>query len=490
MWDEKSLGYDDFLYSDVKNNQDTYFRQWNRGNRRPVVTANYEDKDALFDPYFYERGGAVLHMLRKTLGEENWWRAINHYLTKNAHQPVETEQLRIAIEEATGQSMDWFFDEWLYRMGHPVFRVTKNYDPTAKSLTLTVKQEQKPDATSAYPQTSLFQMPVEIEIGTANNTRIEKVRIEPKEEQTFTFRVDAEPLLVNFDYQDTLIKELKFEKPTNELYYQLSKDQDVLGRIWALDQLSSRIKDKATADADRQPMASALATALTSDKFWAVRLESASALNGVDTKEARTALIAAAKDSNARVRARALTSLGAFKDPSLATVFQEHLNDPSYATIRAASAGLGAGKSPGAYDALAKLLDTTSWHDVIRAAGLNGLAALGDKRALDVGLKYAAKENRANVRGAALTLVGTLGKDDPRSFQLLSDAFTKAVESGNFQLALPTATALVMLGDPRGAQLMEDAAGKTEIPQLKRVLVQLADRLKKSSQTVGTKPGP
>jgi hypothetical protein len=121
---------------------------------------------------------------------------------------------------------------------------------------------------------------------------------------------------------------------------------------------------------------------------------------------------------------------------------------------------------------------------------LNGLAALGDKRALDVGLKYAAKENRANVRGAALTLVGTLGKDDPRSFQLLSDAFTKAVESGNFQLALPTATALVMLGDPRGAQLMEDAAGKTEIPQLKRVLVQLADRLKKSSQTVGTKPGP
>jgi HEAT repeat protein len=182
--------------------------------------------------------------------------------------------------------------------------------------------------------------------------------------------------------------------------------------------------------------------------------------------------------------------LGNFKDPALARVFEEHLNDPSYATIRAAAAGLGAGKSPGAYDALAKLLDTTSWHDVIRAAGLNGLAALGDKRALDVGLKFAAKENRPNVRSAAMVLVGTLGKDDPRSFPLLSDAFTKAVESGNFQLALPTGTALVTLGDSRGVQLMQDAAGKTEIPQLKGILMQMADRLKKSSPTPGTKPGP
>ncbi len=68
------------------------------------------------------RGGAVLHMLRRNLGEENWWRVINCYLRKHAHQPVQTEQFRIAIEETTGQSMEWFFDEWVYRMGHPIFR--------------------------------------------------------------------------------------------------------------------------------------------------------------------------------------------------------------------------------------------------------------------------------------------------------------------------------------------------------------------------------
>jgi aminopeptidase N len=175
MWDEYKLGRDDFLYSDIKGNQDAYFSTWKQGNRRPIVTKNYSNPDAVFDTYAYPRGGAVLHMLRKTLGEENWWRAINYYLKKYANQPVETEQFRIAIEEATGQSMEWFFDEWLYRMGHPVFEVTQRYDSSTKSLALTVRQKQTKDPDSQYPQAELFKMPVDIEIGTGGNPRIERV---------------------------------------------------------------------------------------------------------------------------------------------------------------------------------------------------------------------------------------------------------------------------------------------------------------------------
>src|SRR6266481_3553432 len=192
MWDEHNLGHDDFLYRDVKANQDTYYRDWARGFRQPIATENYANPDAVFDNYAYPRGAAVLHMLRKTLGEDNWWRAINHYLTKYAHQPVSTEQFRIAIEEATGQSMDSFFDQWLYRMGHPVFRVAQTYDAAAKTLQLEVKQSQKPDPDYEYPQATFFQTPVEIEIGTANGTRVERVMIEPKEEQSFKFAVDGE----------------------------------------------------------------------------------------------------------------------------------------------------------------------------------------------------------------------------------------------------------------------------------------------------------
>ena len=297
------------------------------------MTKNYANPDAVFDTYAYPRGGAVLHMLRTYLGEDNWWRSINHYLTKYAHQPVETAQFRIAIEETTGQPMDWFFDEWLYKMGHPVFRVTQDYDPTKKELTLKVTQEQRPDPESQYPQVVFFQTPVDIEIGTASSTRIDRVRIEPKEEQTFKFTVDSEPLLVGFDYGGTLIKELMFLKTTGQLQYQLAHDQDVLGRVWALQQLGPRMNDEKTAAADRQAIIKALSDAVTKDQFWGTRLEAAASLTGL--KEARDALLAATKDADARVRARAVTSLAATKDPTLADTYQQLLNDQSYAVIRA-----------------------------------------------------------------------------------------------------------------------------------------------------------
>src|SRR3989442_9790922 len=268
MWDEYKLGHDDFLYADVKSNQDAYFNAWNQGNRHPIVTKNYANPDAVFDTYAYPRGGAVLHMLRKNLGEENWWRAINYYLRKYAHQPVQTEQFRIAIEEATGQSMDWFFDEWIYKMGHPVFQISKAYEPAGKKLTLTIKQVQKLDPDSQYPQVKFFQTPIDIEIVSASGTRVERVKIEPKEEQTFTFNVDSKPVIVNFDYSGTLIKEIEFKKATEDLVYQLSHDQDVLGRMWALNQLTGRLNSEATSEGEKQQLASAVAVALTSDKFW------------------------------------------------------------------------------------------------------------------------------------------------------------------------------------------------------------------------------
>ncbi len=345
MWDEHSLGHDDFLYRDVKGNQDTYYRDWARGVRRPIVTENYANPDAVFDNYAYPRGGAVLHMLRKTLGEENWWRAINHYLTKYAHQPVSTEQFRIAIEEATGQSMDWFFDEWLYKMGHPVFRVTQAYNPAAKTLTLKVKQEQKPDPNYAYPQGTLFQAPVDIEIGTTSGSRVERVMIEPKEEQAFTFLVNSEPLIVNFDYGNTLIKELHFDKPTDALIFQLNHDEDVMGRMWALGQLSERRKDTSTTDSERELILKSLATSVAQDKFWGMRFESAAALQDAPGNYVKTALLAATRDKNPRVRARAIQALGARKDPTLASTYQQLLGDESYSVIRAAAEALGQTKT-------------------------------------------------------------------------------------------------------------------------------------------------
>jgi aminopeptidase N len=477
MWDEHHLGHDDFLYSDVKSNQDQYFATWNRGQRRPIVTKHYTSPDAVFDTYAYPRGGAVLHMLRTFLGEDNWWRSINHYLTKYAHQPVETAQFRIAIEETTGQPMDWFFDEWVYKMGHPVFRVTQTYDQTKKELTLKVRQEQKSDPESQYPQVGFFQTPVDIEIGTATNTRVERAQIEAQEEQTLKFTVDAEPLLVGFDYQGTLIKEITFTKPTPELVYQLKNDKDLLGRIWALSQLSARMKDEKTVAAERETIRMAVAEAATKDQFWGARANATASLSG--SKESKDALLAATKDSNSTVRMLAVNSLAATKDPSLANVYLELINDRSYQVIRAAATALGQTRNKMSYDALVKLIDEPSWRDNIRASALTGLAELGDKAALELAFKYAVAPNRYGVRASALALLGNTGKDDPRTLPTVTAAINEGLDNQNFQILNAAGNALVQLGDPRGVAVFEEALKKVgPASQFRGTLNNFLQRLK------------
>lgn len=477
MWDEHHLGHDDFLYLDVKANKETYYQTWARGQRRPIVTRNYANPDAVFDTYAYPRGGAVLHMLRTILGDDAWWRSINHYLTKYAHQPVETEQFRIAIEETTGQPLDWFFEQWVYKMGHPIFRVVQDYDPAKKALTLKITQEQRPDPESQYPQVAYFQTPVDIEIATASGTRIERLRIEAKEEQTFSLAVDSEPLLVNFDYGDTLIKELIFNKTIGQLVYQIAHDQDVLGRLWALQQLATRMNDSKTPSADRQSITKAIEEAATTDQFWGMRLEAVTRLNGA--KEARDTLLTATKDKNARVRARAVSALALTKDPSLAIVYQELLNDPSYAVIRSAAVAFGETRNPSVYNILTKLVDLPSWRDTIRASALSGLEALGDKRAMDLGFRYSAAGNTNGVRASALGLLGATGKSDPRTFALITAALNEGFERRNFALMFGAADALVSLGDERGLAIFQEMSRKAAAsPQIVQGISAFEGRLR------------
>jgi aminopeptidase N len=481
MWDEHKLGSDDFLYSDIRANQDSYLATWRLGNRRPIVTKNYATPDSVFDTYAYPRGGAVLHMLRQILGEDNWWRAINYYLHKYANQPVETEQFRVAIEESTGQAMDWFFDEWLYKMGHPIFRVTQNYNPAAKLLNLSVEQLQTTDPNSQFPQVVFFQTPVNIEIGTTSSTRVESVQILPKKQQSFSFAVDSKPLLVNFDYHGTLIKELEFDKTTEELAYQMGQDEDVLGRVWALNQLRQRVISANIPEVEKQLITAELSNAVTRDKFWGMRAEAATALAEVKANSAREALIAATRDTNARVRARAVSSLATSNDPKLANVYVKLLHDESYGVIKAAALALGATKSPNSYGALVQLLSLPSWRDNIRASALAGLAELRDKRSLDVAFGYAEKGNQDQVRVAAVHLLGRVGADSPRAFAVIAEIAKRAFENGDNSLATASGEALFSLGDRKGLGILEQISqNKAVTEKLKARAAEYAEMLRKA----------
>ncbi len=468
LYQQHNKGHEEFLYSNIRSNQDAYYGTWNQGNRRPIVTKHYADKDAMFDTYAYPRGAAVLHMLHKHLGDELWWKAINHYLVSNAHQPVSTEDFRIAIEETTGQSMDWFFDEWLYRMGHPKFEVTKNYDEAAKKLTLNVKQTQKIDLTNEFPQVAFFQTFVDVEI----DNKIERVWIKPQAENVFTFDAAQMPKLVNFDFEGTLIKELKFDKPVDELIYQAQNDKDVLGRRWAL----AELKNKYAASPDKAKIAAVLLGAVEKDSFWRLRRAALSEIAriyspdvppGTEKPAAKLddatiqVLLRAAKDKSSLVRGDALEFLGETKDAKYTDVLMAALNDQSYFVINQAALALARTKSPKAYDALIKLVNTSSWRGQIQTAGLNALAELGDARSFDVSYKFATDKTQPfGARTSALSVVGATGKGDARAFPLIFDQFKKALENNDFQGIFNGAQAIVKLADPRGQEAIDLLKGK------------------------------
>lgn len=488
LWDEEFKGKDYFLYSDIYANQQTTLNTWNQGNRRPIVTKYYANKDAMFDNYAYPGGGSVLHMLRKHLGDDLFFKSLNNYLTTNAHQPVSTEDLRIAIEETSGQSMDWFFDQWLYKMGHPIFEVTKNYDAASKQLTLNVKQTQKVDPNNEFPQTEFFQTYVDVEIGTASGTRVERVWIKPQAENTFKFTADSNPLLVNFDYEGAILKEMKFDKTIDELVYQMANDKDVLGRRWAMNELEKSLTAPNTSAADKTKILNTFVNAITKEPFWELRrdvidkiptgADGQNPLAGMfsDSKanapklpaEVVAALTIAVKDQNSNVRAAAIGALGNTKDTKFADIYITALNDRSYSVIDNATTALALTKDARAYDQLAKVAGMASWKDRLKIAGLRGLAALGDKRAFDLGFKFASdKMQSSNVRSTALGIVAASGKGDARAYPLILESFKKSLDNNEYQAVFNNLGSLIRLGDPRGQEAFDLARTKYKSqPQL------------------------
>ncbi len=462
MWTEKLKGHEEFLYTDIRGNQNTVINTWNGGNRRPIVTKYFANKDAMFDNYAYPGGGSVLHMLRKHLGDAMFYKSLKNYLTSNAHQPVSTEDLRIAVEETTGQSMDWFFDQWLYRMGHPIFEITQSYDDAAKKLTLNVKQTQKVDLTNEYPQTEFFQTYVDVEI----DNRVERVWIKPQADNTFVFDSPAKPKLVNFDYEGTLLKEMKFEKSIDDLFYQMANDKDVIGRRWAMAEL-----EKKALETSKAAVVAALIVSAEKDPFWRIRRAALSVIANIYSPDPQpgqarpaarldanveAALVRLSKDPQPLIRGDAIELLGETQDKKFAPIFLAALDDRSYSVIDQSALALGRVKDPKAFDALVKLAGTPSWRGRIATAGLNGLAELGDKRALDLGLKIANdKTQMPGVRTNAAAVVGATGKGDARAFPLVFDRFKKAFDSGNTGNLIASIEALIRVADPRGQQAFD-----------------------------------
>jgi aminopeptidase N len=167
----------------------------------------------------------------------------------------------------------------------------------------------------------------------------------------------------------------------------------------------------------------------------------------------RAGLVEAVKDKDSKVRRAAITGLAAFKDKRLAELFTNIINsDPSYYAVAEAAKALGQTGAPGAFDTLTALLKQDSWQETIRGGALNGLAALKDPSALEIGLKYAAPGNRASLRGTAFLMLANIGKGNDQVLKTLTDALKEPAP----QILFSAVQSIGVLGDPRAAPALEE----------------------------------
>lgn len=170
--------------------------------RHGLYNRSAADVNGLFDnaAITYNKGGAVLHMLREQVGTENFWKAVNIYLNRHKLANVESTDLKRAMEETSGQDLGWFFDQWVYGISAPKLTVKPVYSTRTKTLKLTITQTQKPEAMV----TAAFRMPMDIDITAGRNTSSKAVTV-TKRIETITIPSAAKPSEIVLDPNDKVI---------------------------------------------------------------------------------------------------------------------------------------------------------------------------------------------------------------------------------------------------------------------------------------------
>jgi aminopeptidase N len=199
LYFEHSRGKDAYDW-EIDDNMKSYFVEA-RQYKRPISTKMYPNGDAMFDSHTYPKGGSVLHTLRKMIGDEAFFGGLNYYLTKWAHTPVESAQLRRAFTEYSGINVEPFWAQWFDKPGHPVIDYSWVYD--AGKVKLTVKQIQDiSDGTPVYDVNTSVDL-----ISDVGSHTVLPVHL-TKSEETFEIASGGKPGAVVFDPEHVFLREI------------------------------------------------------------------------------------------------------------------------------------------------------------------------------------------------------------------------------------------------------------------------------------------
>lgn len=288
-------------------------------SKKDLVRFYYADKEDVFDNVSYEKGGAILCMLRNYVGDSAFFRSLNKYLSDNKFKSAEAQQLRLAFEEVTGQDLNWFWNQWYFGSGHPQLKI--NYSYTNGKAYVITEQTQNTG--------KIFRLPVAIDVYNGADKKRYKVWIENKTD-TFTFNAATKPTLINVDADKVLLVDKTDKKSPENWIEQWKYAGNYLDRKEALNAFS-RNKMKQLAEG-------------LDEKFDGLRLytlELFEAKKELITAEALTKIERLAdNDPSKKVKAKAIEILASLKDKKYIPLFTNSADDSSYSVSGAALEGL------------------------------------------------------------------------------------------------------------------------------------------------------
>ena len=284
---------------------------------KKLVRFKYLDKEDMFDLVSYNKGGAILHMLRNYVGDAAFFASLKMYLNDYKYNSAEAHELRLVFEKVTGKDLNWFFNQWYFGANHPKIDISYDYNKLLKTVTVNIQQLQAQD----------FQFPLTIDIFEGSKIRRETVFIE-NNDASFTFDFKTQPQFIQINADGVLLCEIYENKVLSDYIFQLKNAQNYAHRKEALLEVAKKQDDKDAFTA----VVSALDD--SSYKIRILALEKVDLINKFSKKDAIEKIMQVANsDKKTLVQAAAIETLGKLIDPELKEIFVKGLNSASYAVL-------------------------------------------------------------------------------------------------------------------------------------------------------------
>jgi aminopeptidase N len=148
----------------------------------------------------YNKGAMVLHMLRKKLGDANFFQGLKNYISDPnlAYSYAKTPDLIAHLESVSSLDLDEFFNDWIYNQGYPTYNIEWNQQ-NSNTINITLNQ------TQSDPSVSFFEANVPVRINGTNGEVLDLILDNTNNNQTFVENVSFTVNSIDFDPDNHLI---------------------------------------------------------------------------------------------------------------------------------------------------------------------------------------------------------------------------------------------------------------------------------------------